>query len=742
VTPMMAGMVLGTGQRRLEGREKVTGATAFTADVKLTGLAHARLVLSPFAHARLARLDTEAAVQAPGVLAVVTGQDLPEGMTAGAEGSLARDFVLHAGQPVAVVIGESEGAAADGAALVDVEYEQRPALTDIWAAMRPEAPLVIQEPASTDEAATHGAAFGSAGAEEKPRNATTAARFQREDVEAAFAESAAVVEHRFEIAGVHQGFLETHIALARPDADGGLTVWTSSQGRFDARNAVADALGLEHDKVRLNPMAIGGGFGGKFSLLEPLVAFCARHTGRPVLLSLTRNEEFLLGRAAPSSVVELKLGAGAAGELLALQARVYYDNGAAVGWHAGVTSYFLGVPYRVRALDVAGHDIATHKTPATAYRAPGAPQAFFALESALDELAQKLGIDPLELRLRNVVREGDPDPAGGTWGRIGAAEVLEAARRHPLYSAAAGDGEGVGVALGAWGGANAPAEAQCRVDRDGSLVLRLGTVDVTGTDTTFAMIAAEVLGVPAERIRIEHPDSSLAPPAPGSGGSVTTYSVGPAVQAAATELRRKLLELASETLEVAAEDLESADGRFQVRGVPGRGIDITELAAAADGDDGRLRARGEAAVAESAPVFTVHIARARVDRETGAFELTGLAAIQDVGKPLNPPEVEGQIHGGALQGLGRALGEELVYDVEGQLRTGTFADYKLPTIDQMPAPDVVMLEVPSKLGPYGARHVGEPPAVPGAAALANAVSAAAGVRVTTLPIDPESLVRR
>lgn len=739
---MMAGMVVGTGQRRLEGREKVTGATTFTADVQEAGLARARLVLSPFAHARIAGIETSAALAAPGVLAVVTGADLPEGMTAGAEGALARDFVHHVGQPVAVVIGETEGAAADGAALLDVEYEARPALTDIDAAMQPEAPLVIQQPAATDEAATHGAAFGGDGATDRPRNATAAAKFDRGDVDAEFGAAAAVVERRFEIASVHQGFLEPHVSMARPDDDGGMTVWTSSQSRFDARDAVADALGIDHPKVRVHPMAIGGGFGGKFVLLEPLVAFCAQRVGRPVLLALTRNEEFLMGRAAPGCIIELKLGASAGGELLALRGRVYYDSGAAVGWHAGVSAYFLGVPYRVKALDVVGHDIATHKTPGTAYRAPGAAQAFFALECALDELAQKLGVDPIELRLRNVVREGDANPAGGVWGSIAGIDVLEAAKTHPLYTTPTGAGEAIGVALGAWGGANAPAESVCRVERDGSLVLQLGTVDLTGTDTTFAMIAAEVLGVPADRIKVEHPDSSAAPKAPGSGGSVTTYSVGPAVQAAATELRRKLLDLASESLEVAPEDLETVDGRFQVRGVPTRSVDIVELAAGANGDEERLRAHGEAAVAEAAPVFTVHIARARVDRETGQFELTAYAAIQDIGKALNPPEVEAQIHGGALQGLGRALGEELVYDADGQLRTGTFADYKLPTIDQMPAPDVVMVEVPSKLGPFGARHVGEPPAVPGAAALANAVSAAAGVRVTSLPIDPESLLSR
>lgn len=730
--------VLGTGRRRLEGGDKVTGKAQYTADVQVPGRTFARLVLSPFAHAEVRSIDTSAALAVPGVIAVLTGHDLPEGMAGGGEGALARDWVDYAGQPVALVVGETQGAAADGAAAVYADYEPKPAVPDAASATRPEAPVVIKQPAASDEAATHGAAFGGEGGDDRPRNATSSSKFEKGDVEAAFA-SAAVVERSYRIASVHQGFLEPHVSMARPDADGGVTVWTSSQGRFDPQSAVADALGLDKDKVRTHPMTIGGGFGGKFALLEALVAVAAQKTGRPVLLALTRSEEFLMGRGAPGCVIDVKLAADADGTLTALRAHVRYDAGAAVGYHAGISSYFLLVPYRVQAYHVTGHDIASHRAPTTAYRAPGATQAFFALECAMDELAAKLGIDPIELRLVNAVQEGDPSPAGTNWGRIALREVLEAARRHPLYTRPAEAGEGVGVAAGGWGGANAPAQAACRVDRDGSLVLTLGTVDVSGTDTTFAMIAGEVLGVDLDRVRIEKPEATQAPPAPGSGGSVTTYSVGPAVQAAAAELRRKLLDLASEHLEAAPEDLEIEDGRFQVRGVPARAVELSELVAAASDD--QISARGEAAVAEPAPVFTAQIARVRVDAETGLFELTELAAIQDVGRALNPPEVLGQIHGGTLQSVGRALGEELVYDSEGQLRTGTFADYRLPTIDQAPAFQVELLEEnPSALGPFGARHVGEPPAIPGAAALANAVSAATGRRVTSLPIDPQELV--
>ena len=729
--------------RRVDGREKVTGQALYTADVQVDRRAYGKLVLSPYAHARIGAVDKSAAVETPGVLGVFTGADLPEGIAGAGDKIVARDYALYAGQPVAVVVGESEAAAADGAANLFIDYEPRQPVTSIAAATAAEAPLVIQQVETTDEAATHGAAFGGGDASGKPRNATSSSEFKKGDVDAAFAACAAVVERRFEIAAVHQGFLEPHVSLARSE-DGMVTVWTSSQSRFDARDAIADQLGIEHGQVVVNPMTIGGGFGGKWALLDPLAAFCAREVGRPVLIPLTRTEEFLLGRGAPGCVIEVKAGVDGEGVLQALRARVQYDSGAAAGYHGGISSYFLVVPYRIANYDVTGYDIATHKTPGTAYRAPGATQAFFAMECVIEELAHKLGMDPIELRLRNAVRDGDTNPAGQEWTRIGLVECLEAARQHPVYTAPVGEGEGVGVAIGGWGGANSPATAVCRVDPDGTLVLQLGTVDISGTDTTFAMLAADALGVSPERIRIEKPDSSSAPHAPGSGGSVTTYSVGPAVLTAATELRNRLRDLAADVLEAAPDDLELTGDRFEVRGVPGRGVPLTELVAAAAerGQSERLTATGEAAVAHAAPVFTVQIARARVDRETGQFETTGFAAIQDVGKALNPPEVVGQIHGGLMQALGRALGEELVWDGEGQLRTATFADYRMPTIDQTPEIDVRMLEIPSELGPLGAKHVGEPPAIPAAAALANAVSAAAGVRVTTLPIDPESLITR
>ncbi|TME95266.1 MAG: xanthine dehydrogenase family protein molybdopterin-binding subunit, partial [Chloroflexi bacterium] len=332
---------------------------------------------------------------------------------------------------------------------------------------------------------------------------------------------------------------------------------------------------------------------------------------------------------------------------------------------------------------------------------------------------------------------------GDKWPRIAFIECLEEAKGHPLYTAPLGQGEAVGVAAGSWGGARTPSAAGCRVEPDGTLSVQIGTPDVSGATTGLAMIAADAFGYPVEKVRIETGETGSAPYGAVAAGSQTTYSLGGAVHEAAVEARRQLLEIATEELEAAPEDLELIDGRVAVRGVPERFVEITQLVTLSTEFMGKYRpihASGRSAVKVASPQFTVHIARVKTDPETGAFQLTGYAAIQDVGRAINPPEIDGQIHGGATQSVGRALGEQLVYDADGQLRTGSLLDYDLPTVDQMPAIDVRLIEVPSPVGPLGAKGVGEPPAIPGAAAVANAVSRATGVRIRELPIDRSLLV--
>jgi CO/xanthine dehydrogenase Mo-binding subunit len=742
---MLAMPVIGVSQRRLEGGSKVTGTARFTADLKLPGLAHARLLLSPVAAARIARIDLEQARRAPGVLAAVSGADLPALDLAGPEQPLARDRVFFAGQPVVAVVAESEAQAADAIEMVDVEYEPLPAAIDPLEALVEGAPTVLdQGAAGLEDAGAHGVTGGGEAVSQLLPNVTAQVRFAEGDIEAALAGSAAVVQRRYVIPAVHQGFIETHLAIARPEPDGRLTIWTPTQGIFLTRTTVARQLEEPVSRIRVVPMNVGGGFGGKVCLIEPLVALLARMVGRPVQLTLTRTEEFAMGRGGPGAVIDLELGADPHGTLTGVKARVLFDNGAGPGGIGGLAGLFLAGTYRLAAYDVTALDVATNKTPVAAYRAPGAPQCFFALESAIDELADRLGQDRIELRLRNASREGDRRPDGQQWPRIGLVDCLEAARRHPLYTKPVAENEGVGLAVGGWGGGREPAAAGCRVEPDGSLLLHLGTVDISGTDTTLAMIAAETFGVPLERVRIETGDTANAPYAGMAGGSKIIYTVGPAVQQAAADARRQLLEIAAEELEAAVEDLVIDDGEVRVAGVPGRAMGVGHLAHLGAQFGGRyapVLGQGRHVITKQSPMFTVHLARVRVDRETGEWRLASYAVIQDVGRALNPPEVIGQVHGGAAQSLGRALGEELAWDAEGQLRTASFIDYSLPTIDQLPEIAVELLEIPSPFGPFGAKGVGEPPAVPGPAAVANAIQAASGIRLTELPAQFTKLLR-
>jgi CO/xanthine dehydrogenase Mo-binding subunit len=730
--------VITGGARRIDGLPKLTGETVYTQDLKPSRLLHVRLVLSSYPSARVTSVDGSEALAVPGVVAVLTGADLAGVEAAGPDQPLAAGRVFYVGQPIAAVAAETEAAAADGAARVVVEYEELPAVNDPFEAMKDGAPQVLPERAEGfDDVSIHGGGDTETEPEVRPRNVSSIARQNRGDIAAGLAEAEVLIEARYVMPGAHQGFIEPHVAVAAPEPGGGVALWCPTQGHRFVRDEVAKLLKLPLSKVRVVSMPVGGGFGGKVVLLEPLAALLAVKLRRPVQIALTRSEEFQVGRPAPASYTDIKLGARKDGTLTALEVGMVYDNGAASGWHGNISGILFGAAYLVPNFSYTGYEVATNKTPTDAYRAPGGTQAFFALEAALDELAAKLEIDPLELRLRNARREGERLPSGER-AAIGLVEVLEAARRHPLYTAPGAPGEGLGVAVGAWGGAVGAAAAGCRVEPDGTLTVQVGTVDISGSSTGLALIAAEVFGVPIEKVQVELGDTASAPQGPVAGGSITTGTVGFAVSAAAADARRQVLEIAAEQLEAAPEDLEIRDGSVQVKGVPDRRISVGELAMGGSRSapvlgQGRTRIEGQS------PAFTVHLCRVAVDRETGSYRLTGYAAIQDAGRAINPPEVEGQIHGGAVQGLARAMGEQLHYDAGGQLRTGSFLDYELPTADQVPAIDVEIVEVRASTG-IGTRGVGEPPAVPGPAALVNAIASATGVRIRELPISPDQLL--
>ena len=740
---------IGRPQPLKDGKEKASGELRYATDITLPGMLYARFVTSPYAHARVEEIDAREALDVPGVVRVLTAADLPDIPPSKRQFLLlARDRVIFNGHPVALVLAESEEAAADGAQAVIVDYEPLPAAATIEQALVDDAPLVWPDgvPSGSEEAAAHGADVGADGEEEDttPTNVSGERSFTRGDTAAGFADADVIVERTFTTPGLHQSYLEPHATVVQPDpTHGGATVWTSTQAPFYIREEVAGVLGVPESDVRVVPTPVGGGFGGKFILYEPLVALAARLTGRPVRLVLTRLEEMLAANPALPARIRMKAGARHDGTLTALEADLIFDAGCYPGAPYGIAAYLLGSAYRVPNLDLQAHEVLTFKPSTGAYRAPGAPQAFYALESVMDELARRLEMDPLALRLHNASEEGDEMAGGRPWPKMGMKEVLEALADHPAWKerdAARAAGRGVGVAVGGWPGGTQPAAAACMLNRDGMLRVHVGSVDLTGTSTGFAMLAAEAFGVTPEQVRVVNDDTASAPYAGAAGGSKITYTVGPAVIQAAEEARAQVLEVAAEEFEASPDDLEIVDGAVQVRGVPDRRISLGKIAHETMRFGGRHRpimGRGRHADTTQSPGFCAQLAEVEVDEETGHVRVVRQVLVQDVGRALNPLTIRGQMMGGATQGLGWALYESLEYDEQGQLLSGSWTDYGVPHFDQAaPAIEAVIVEVPSDHGPYGARGVGEPPVIATAAAVANAVADAAGVRLTTLPMTP------
>jgi len=467
-------------------------------------------------------------------------------------------------------------------------------------------------------------------------------------------------------------------------------------------------------------------------------------------MTLTRSEDFLTTTPSPAAVIELKTGARRDGTITAIQARVTMDNGVFPFTLGGIVGILLGGYYKCPNVKIDCYEALTNKPQAGAYRAPGSPSATFALESSIDDMARELGIDPLEFRLKNAAETGDPMGNNDPWPSMGLKLCLERMGEHPAWQGRAttngsnGKLEGVGIAVGGWPCGMSPAAAVCRVDTDGTVRVHVGTVDVSGVNSTYVLIAAEELGVPPEQVEIVQGDTRTGPYGPASGGSQTTYSTAGAVASAAREVRRRLLDLAADEFEAAAEDLEIRDGKVYVKGVPDQSIalgDLADIAESKKGGPGPVIGEGRAAVEENAPGFVTHLAKVAVDPETGEVDLQQYVAIQDVGFALNPTLVEGQIHGGVAQGIGWGLHEGMVYDEQGQLLTGTFMDYGLPKATQVPSIEAVMVQNPAPSGPFGARGIGEPPITAGAAAIANAIKDATGARIAELPIRAELVWR-
>ena len=738
---------IGKPRRLIDGLEKVTGYAKYTGDFSVRGMLYARLVLGQMANAKILDIDTEDASQVPGVVAVLTAEDLPTKdklINSRSTAILAKERVLWVGQPIALVVAETEQAAIDGAELVFADLEPGEVVVDVMEAIKPEAPKVWPDGFPTiesDLSSAHGNTEQGESSSGTLNNIQSENHFERGDIEAGFAESAEIVEQRYRISGVHQGYMEPHAAMADPDPLGrDLTIYTATQGMFGVRNEVAGLLDMSQSEVTVKPMAFGGGFGAKYGNFEPLVASAAVALGQPVRLVTSRSEDFLSATPAPEIVIDLKIGAKADGTVSALKADVYTNNAVFSFNHGGIISMVLGGTYKWDNLQINAYEVNTFTCPTGAYRAPGSPQAAFALESSMDELADKLGLDPLEFRYQNAVTDGDLLGVGRPWSAtLGMKDVLDEARNHPLWKNRK-PGDGVGMAVGGWPNFMGNAEVTCRVDGSGRVNLETGIVDISGTKSALVLIAAEALGVDPADIHIDQGDTNGAY-GPGSGGSQVTYTMAGAIHEAAEDAKQQLLEIASNEFEAAVEDIEIVDGQARVVGVPDKTIDIGTLAQ--KGRSARevmpVMGRGKSAPKEAGPGFVVHIVKIRVDADTGVIVPEKYVAIQDVGLAINPMLVEGQMHGGAIQSLGMGLYEGIVYNEDGQLLTGSFMDYCMPRIDNSPDVEAIIVEKPNPLGFYGARGLAEPPITAGLGALGNAIKDAVGTRITETPVTAESL---
>lgn len=745
----IAALAGGATIARRDAPEKVTGAVKYASDMHFPGMLQARLVVSPYAAARIVRIDTEAAKAMPGIVAVYTADDLSlKGMESGSRrlNFLASDRVVFDGQPVAVVLAETIEQAYDAAAVVEVEYEASEAVIDPLMGMLASSPTVrATRVTGAEEASLHAAVAG--GEEESkeklPDNVTSNISFHRGDVAKGFAEADMIVEGTYKVDYIHQGYIEPQTCVVVPDAaTGGVTVYASTQAYFMVRDEVAKALGLSVGQVRVMPIQAGGAFGAKYVLLDTFVASLVAKIGRGVKLVYTRSEEFHAANPSPLTVFEIKLGGKKDGTLTALQARVIFDTGSYSGSALGIGCLLVGGYYKFQTLDIKGYEVMTNKPGVGAYRAPGAPQASYAIESAMDELSAQLGLDPLDFRIQNAVEEGDLWPDGNPWPKIGLKECLVRLREHPLWQTRGqlGPNEGIGVGAGGWPGGRGPAAAACRMDPGGDLTITTGVADITGQSTTFALIAAEAFGIDPAKVRVVSGDTESAPHSPGSGGSQITYTVGKAVLEAAIEAKKQAFAIAATHLEVSPDDMEVVDGNIRVKGAPESTVSLAQIYTLSTSKYPPIYARGSSAQQVIAAGFAAHMARVHVDPDTGEVTVKDYVAAQDVGHALNPPLVEGQILGGAVQGLGLALYEQLVYDENGQLLTGSFMDYTLPKAEQIPHIEAIMVEVPTADGPFGARIVGEPPIIPGAATIGNAIKAATGKRMTVAPMTAARVI--
>jgi xanthine dehydrogenase molybdenum-binding subunit len=737
--------VVGTSPPRVDAADKVAGRARFGADVDVAGALHGKVLRSPHAHARIRSVDTRRAEALPGVYAVITAEDLPEADDDSGQShddirayqylcdnALASDKVLHVGHAIAAVAARSAHIAEEAVRLIEVDYEVLPPVLDVREAMEDSAPLLHED--------LHTRSL--AGLSEQPSNVALHVRCSKGDPQEGFAQADIVVEREFRTATVHQGYIEPPTATALWNSDGVLTMYTTTQGSFGVRNQLAELLRYPLSKIRVVPTEVGGGFGGKNpSYVGPLAALLSRKAGQPVKMTMTRAEVFLATRPTPGSAISVKIGATRDGRITAAQAQLFFEAGAFPGSFLGSAVVVTFTPYDVPHGQIDAYDVVVNKPKTGAYRAPCATQATFAVEGVMDELAEKLGMDPLELRMLNSAKEGTRRVDGPVHRRIGSYEVLQAARAHPHYQDPLdGPHQGRGVAHAFWRNGGGRSSSTINVNGDGTIALATGSVDLTGTRTSLAMIVAEELGLDLGQVRSTTADTDSISYADGTHGSRTTIATGTAVVKAARDVIAQMSERAALLWGVPVDIVSFHQGTFTTNDGAARRLTFGELAARQSETGGFITGIGNVNVSELGGSFGTHVVDVEVDPETGKVTILRYTAVQDVGTAIHPVLIEGQIQGATAQGIGWALYEGYEYDERGSMLNPNLLDYKLPTALDVPPVETVIVEVPSPSHPYGVRGVGEIPIVPAPAAIASAIYRATGARMYQLPMTPARIL--
>ncbi|HEX6031351.1 MAG TPA: xanthine dehydrogenase family protein molybdopterin-binding subunit [Tepidiformaceae bacterium] len=738
--------VIGSRPIRPDGVEKVTGKAQYGADARPANLIHGRILRSPYAHARILSIDTSEAEKVPGVMGVLTAKDFPvaddivqdlgEGSVNLKELSdnvLASDKALYVGHAVAAVAATSPHVAEEAVSKIKVEYEPLPPVLDVRDAMRDDAPLLSE----TRYTKSMGGKTS-----DKPSNVASYNRFESGDLAAAFERADVVVEREFTTQMVHQGYIEPQNSTASWNADGTITIWTSTQGSFVVRAQVAQVLKHPISKVRVIPMEIGGGFGGKIPIyLDPVAALLSKKSGRPVKIVMSRTEVFEATGPTSGTYIKMKMGATKDGRIIASETMMAYEAGAYPGSPVGAGSMTMLAPYNIENFAIDAYDVVVNKPKVSAYRAPGAPAAAFAVEQVVDELAEKLHIDPLEFRKQNSAHEGTRLVNGAPFPRIGHEECVEAALNSPHYkSPIEGPNRGRGVASGYWFNAGMQSSAVAAVNPDGTVNLIEGNTDIGGTRASLAMQLAETLQIPYEDVRPVVVDTDSIGHTDVTGGSRTTFATGLAVFEAGLDVRRQMVSRAAKLWGCPEEDVTYEDGALHCKTDSTKTLTFKEMADQQPRTGGPIVGKASLVARGAGGAYATHIVDVEVDPDTGKVEILRYTAVQDAGTAIHPSYVEGQIQGGVVQGIGWALNEEYYYGDDGRMQNASFLDYRMPTALDVPMIDTVIVEVPNPGHPYGVRGVGEVPIVPPLAAIANAIHDATGVRFTDLPISPRRVL--